>query len=102
MAEQMIRVCRVVPLPKKQGQPYTDDERRLILSCAPIRTNVQRLAQALERSPGAITQIYRWAGQGDARIASARGRNTFIQQILRIRKELGWLAVGGNRIAQEA
>jgi hypothetical protein len=98
----MIRVRRGVPLPNKRGQPYTDDELRLILPCASIRANVQRLAQALERSPGAITQIYRWAGQSDARIASARGRNTFIQQILRIRKELGWLAFGGNRIAQEA
>ena|SRR5919109_4994583 len=102
MTEQMILTRRRVYVPEKRGQAYTDDEIRLILSCAPTRANAERLAPALQRTPGAIAQIYRWAGQSDARIASGRGRNTFIRQIQRIRKELGWLAVGGNKIEQEA
>jgi predicted RNA polymerase sigma factor len=88
---------RTIYRPENQGQPYTDDEMRLILSCAPTRANAQRLAVTLKRRPGAIEQIYRWAGQSNARIASARGRNKFIRQIQRIRKELGWLVYGDNR-----
>lgn len=43
------------------GNPWTDDELRLILSLAPTKHNCFLLAKAFRRGLGSIQQIYRWA-----------------------------------------
>lgn len=83
--------------PLNKGQPWTDDEIRLVLSMAPTSENICTLAKAFKRGHGSIEQVYRWAGQSPDRIKSERADDAFVQRIERIRKELGWRAVGGNR-----
>ena len=79
------------------GNSWTDDELRLVLSHPPTQENMILLAKAFKRGYGGIEQIFRWAGQSEKRIEEERGDDAFIQQIRRIRKELGWRSVGGNR-----
>jgi|GEM_PF-379074 len=76
---------------------WSDDELRIVLSHAPTHENTLRLAKAFKRGYGSIEQIFRWAGQSERRIADARAEDAFIQRIKRIRKELGWRSVGGDR-----
>ena len=78
-------------------EPWSDDELRVVLSRAPTHENTLRLAKAFKRGYGSIEQIYRWAGQSERRIADARADDTFTQRIKRIRKELGWRSVGGDK-----
>jgi hypothetical protein len=78
-------------------EPWSDDELRVVLSRAPTHENTLRLAKAFKRGYGSIEQIYRWAGQSERRIADARADDTFVQRIKRIRKELGWRSVGGDK-----
>jgi predicted secreted protein len=77
--------------------PWSDDELRVVLSRAPTHENTLRLAKAFKRGYGSIEQIYRWAGQSERRIAEARAEDSFVQHIRRIRKELGWRSVGGDK-----
>ncbi|MEM5733081.1 hypothetical protein AAEI00_15365 [Shewanella algae] len=83
--------------PENKGKPWSDHELRLVLNMAPTRESVMLLAKALKRGHGSIEQIYRWAGQSPDRIESERSDHAFVQQIVRIRKELGWKSVGGNK-----
>ena len=78
-------------------EPWTDNELRVVLSRAPTHENTLRLAKAFKRGYGSIEQIYRWAAQSERRIADARADDTFVQRIKRIRKELGWRSVGGDK-----
>jgi len=82
--------------PDNKGQPWTDSELRLVLNMPANTESVCLLAKALKRGHGSIEQIYRWAGQSPKRIATERSNDKFIQQIARIRKEIGWRSVGGN------
>lgn len=82
--------------PIKKGQPWTDDELRLVLSMPATTDSVCLLAKALGRGHGSIEQIFRWAGQSPSRIEAERSDDKFIQQIVKIRKELGWRSIGGN------
>jgi hypothetical protein len=84
------------PEPNK-GKPWTDDQLRLVLSYAPTEENTILLAQAFGRGYGSIEQIFRWAGQSGRRIEEERADNAFIQQVLRIRKEIRWRSVGGDK-----
>lgn len=77
--------------------PWSDDELRVVLSHAPTHDNTLRLAKAFKRGYGSIELIYRWAGQSEKRIADARADDAFIQHVRRIRKELGWRSVGGDK-----
>lgn len=83
-------------VPENKGKPWSDHELRLVLSMPPSRSSIRVLAKALKRGHGSIEQIYRWAGQSPDRIESERPDHAFVQQIVRIRKELGWKSVGGN------
>lgn len=83
--------------PKNKRKPWSDDELRLVLSMAPNRSSVMILAKALGRGHGSIEQIYRWAGQSKETIITERSNNAFVQQIVRIRKEIGWLSIGSNK-----
>ena len=105
MAEQNIVRVRYAYVPTKKGQPYTDDEMRRILSCAPTRANASRLAAELKRWPKATELIYRMAARPTDELRRGRvwqRKNAHIERIIRIRKELGWLAVGGDTRAREA
>jgi hypothetical protein len=90
-----------LPEPNK-GKPWTDDQLRVILAHAPTQENTVLLARAFGRGYGSIEQIFRWAGQSEKRITEERGDNAFIQQVLRIRKEVRWRSVGGNKHSTEA
>jgi hypothetical protein len=78
-----------------KGKPWTDDQLRVVLSYAPTEENAILLARAFGRGYGSIEQIFRWAGASERRIEEERGDNAFIQQVLRIRKEIRWRSVGG-------
>lgn len=76
-----------------KGKPWTDDELKVVLSFAPTKENCLLLAKAFKRGYGSIEQIFRWAttetktiNQGD------RKDDSFILQIKRIYREMGWRA----------
>lgn len=81
---------------ENKGKPWTDDELRLVLSFAPTKANTLHLAKALRRGYGSVEQIFRWAAQSRQRIINERPDDSFVQQILRIRGEVGWRSVGGD------
>jgi hypothetical protein len=85
-----------------KGKPWSDDELRIVLAVAPTHENILKLARAFKRGYGSIEQIFRWAGQSENSIKSARSDDAFIQQIRRIRKEIGWRSVGGDTTASKA
>ena len=75
-----------------KGQPWTDDEIRAVLSDAPTKENCLKHARAFRRGYGAIEQIYRWAATPDAEVKRKRADDSFVAQIKRIAKQLGWRA----------
>lgn len=77
-------------------QPWSDEELFLILSTPPTKENTVRLAKAFKRGYGSIEQIFRWAGQSRERIETARADDAFVQQIKRVRSQVGWRSVGGS------
>jgi len=76
----------------RKGKPWTDDELRVVLSDAPTKENCLKHARGFSRGYGAIEQIYRWAATSDAVIRRKRPDDTFIAQIKRVAKQLGWRA----------
>jgi len=74
------------------GNPWTDDELRIVLSDAPTKENCLRHARAFKRGYGAIEQIYRWAATNDTIIKEKRPDDAFIKQIKRVARRLGWRA----------
>jgi hypothetical protein len=76
----------------RKGQPWTDDELRVVLSDAPTKENCLKHARGFARGYGAIEQIYRWAATTDAEVKRKRPDDEFIAQIKRIAKQLGWRA----------
>ena len=76
----------------QRGRPWTDDELRVVLSDAPTKENCLKHARAFHRGYGAIEQIYRWAATSDAEIRRKRKGDSFIAQIKRVAKQLGWRA----------
>jgi predicted secreted protein len=76
----------------RKGDRWTDEELRVILSDAPTKENCLKHARGFNRGYGAIEQIYRWAAATDARIKAERAGDTFIAQIKRVAKQLGWRA----------
>ncbi len=76
-----------------KGKPWTDDELKVILSFAPTKENCLLLAKAFKRGYGSIEQIFRWATTDLKTIKSSdRNDDSFILQIKRIYKEMGWRA----------
>jgi hypothetical protein len=71
---------------------WTDDELRVILSDAPTKENCVKHARGFQRGYGSIEQIYRWAATSDEEIKKKRANDTFIEQIKRVAKQLGWRA----------
>lgn len=76
-----------------KGKSWTDDELRVILSFAPTKENCLLLARAFKRGYGSIEQIFRWATTDLKTIKnSERKDDSFVLQIKKIYKEMGWRA----------
>ena len=75
-----------------KGKPWTDDELRVILKVAPTKENALLFAKAFKRGFGSIEQIFRWAAEDQSAIDQKRPEDSFIKQIKRIAKEVGWRA----------
>ena len=75
-----------------KGKSWSDDELRLILQLSPTQENIVKLARAFKRGYGSIEQIYRWAAEDEKTIQQKRPGDSFIKQIKRIAKEVGWVA----------
>lgn len=75
-----------------KGNPWRDDELRLILQMEPTEENIMRLAKAFQRGYGSIEQIYRWAAEDQKTIDQKRPDDKFVKQIKRIAKEVRWRA----------
>ena len=76
-----------------KGESWTDDELRVILSFAPTKENCLLLARAFKRGYGSIEQIFRWATTDLKTIKnSERKDDSFVLQIKKIYKEMGWRA----------
>jgi predicted secreted protein len=76
----------------ERGEPWTDDELRMILSDAPTKENCLKHARGFKRGYGSIEQIYRWAATPGVVIEEKRPDDIFIKQIKRVAKQLGWRA----------
>ena len=77
-----------------RGDPWTDDELRVVLSDAPTKGNCLKACGGLSGGDTeAVEQIYRWAASSEVQIRQ-RGRqdDAFIQQVKRVAKQLGWPA----------
>lgn len=78
---------------ENKGRPWTDEELRVVLSFAPTKENILKLAKGFKRSYGSIEQIFRWAVTTDVEIINkGREDDSFIKQIRRLYKEMGWKA----------
>lgn len=75
-----------------KGKTWTDEELEIILSAAPTRENCAKFARIFKRGYGSIEQIYRWAATTDRDVKMKRSDDTFIQQIKRIAKKIGFRA----------
>ena len=76
-----------------KGKPWTDDELKVVLSFAPTKENCLLLARAFKRGYGSVEQIFRWATTDTKTIMQGdRKEDSFILQIKRIYKEMGWRA----------
>lgn len=76
-----------------KGKPWTDDELKVILSFAPTKGNCLLLAKAFKRGYGSIEQIFRWATTDMKTIKnSERKDDSFVLQVKKIYKEMGWRA----------
>jgi len=76
----------------ERRNPWTNDELRVVLSDAPTKENCLKHARGFQRGCGAIEQIYRWAATSDAEIRRRRPNDTFVKQIRKVAKQLGWRA----------
>lgn len=77
---------------EQKGKPWTDDELRVVLSDAPTKENCLKHARAFGRGYGAVEQIYRWAATPNPEISRKRPDDTFVAQIKKVAKQLGWRA----------
>ena len=77
---------------ENSGNSWTDEELRVILKTAPTKENCILLARAFRRGYGSIEQIFRWAAEDQASVDEKRPNDSFIKQIKRIAKEVGWRA----------
>ena len=74
-------------------QAWTDEQLEIILSTAPTRENCARFSRLFKRGYGSVEQIYRWAATSDKEIEeTGRSENSFIQQIKRVAKKIGFCA----------
>ena len=70
---------------------WKDEELKIILTDAPTKYNCLKYAKIFKRGYGSIEQIYRWATTPNKDMSDERQNDTFIQQIKRVAKEIGFI-----------
>ena len=75
-----------------RGDPWTDEELRVVMMDAPTKSNCIKYAKIFGRGYGSIEQIYRWASTDDQTVKEKRPDDIFVAHVKRIAKELGWRA----------
>ncbi len=71
---------------------WTDDELFLVLTHAPTKANVTYLAHSLDRTPGSIAMVFRWAQQSQKTIDKEKRRiSLFLNRIKQTAKLVGWV-----------
>lgn len=80
-----------LPHPNK-GNPWLDEELRIILRSVPTKENCLKYARLFGRSCESIELIYRWAATSEKDIQKRRENDIFVKQVKRIAKEVGWVA----------
>lgn len=73
-----------------KGSKWTDEELKVILSEAPSKYNCLKYAKIFKRGYGSIEQIYRWANTAKTDMDEVRKTDSFIIQIKKVAKELGF------------
>lgn len=74
------------------GKPWSDEDLHIILESSPTTENCLKYAKLYGRGYGSIEQIYRWAATPDKEVERKRPNDSFIAQIKRVAKEIGWRA----------
>jgi hypothetical protein len=74
-----------------KGQPWSDDELRVLFTTAPTHENCVRLAKSFKRGVGGVKQIYQWAATPQNKINEVVPDSKFHKQIKRVAKEVGWI-----------
>lgn len=75
-----------------RGEPWTDEELRVILQDAPTKSSCVKYAKIFGRGYGSIEQIYRWASTDDQTVREKRPDDAFVAHVKQIAKEVGWRA----------
>ena len=75
-----------------KGNPWKDEELAMILLAAPTKQNCLRFAKIFKRGYGSIEQIYRWAATSSSEINAQREDDSFMKQIKRVAREVGFIA----------
>jgi len=78
---------------ENKGNPWTDEELRIVLSFAPTKENILKLAKGFKRSYVSIEHIFSLAVTSNEKIKN-KGKldDNFIQQVKRVYNESGWKA----------
>lgn len=73
-----------------KGKSWQDEELKIILTDAPTKFNCLKYAKLFKRGYGSIEQIYRWATTPTKDMSDERKKDTFIKQIKKVAKEIGF------------
>lgn len=77
---------------ENKGRTWTDAELTSVLSTPPTKANAAMHSAAFKRNAGSVEIIYRWATTPEHIIRAKRGSDAHVMRILKLRKQLGWLA----------
>jgi hypothetical protein len=75
----------------QHGRSYTEDDVELIFRCKRSRSNAEKLAEFLGRTPTAIDFVWRWIDEADF---PNRAFNRIKRQVEQVRERLGQSARG--------
>lgn len=73
-----------------KGKSWKDEEIKIILTDSPTKYNCLKYAKIFKRGYGSIEQIYRWAKTPSKDMSDKFQNDSFIQQIKRVAKEIGF------------
>ncbi|WP_314321327.1 hypothetical protein [Fusobacterium pseudoperiodonticum] len=73
-----------------KGKSWTDEELKIILMDAATKSNCIKYAKIFKRGYGSIEQIYRWASTPNKDLSEERKEDSFIKQIKKVAKEIGF------------
>lgn len=88
LTEYEIEVDKKTRVPYNKGNTWSDYELELILSLPSTKENCLKFAKIFGRGYGSIEQIYRWASTPKNKLSEERINDSFIQQIMRVKRNL--------------